>query len=107
MPRRGPNRRFYVPSGRGLWPGQFLNIHGGPGYGGGVTRAVVMSLGWDAERKMHYLVADTDLEHKAGAILDNKSNTGLLHMLQTSNANNQTCNGKVIPRRWSRPRGQA
>ena len=98
---KGPDRRFYVPSVRGLWPGQFLNIHGGRGYGGGVTRAVVKSLGWDARKNMHYLVADSDLDHAAGAILHNKSNTGLLHMLQTSNANNQTYDVKVIRNQYA------
>ncbi len=98
---KGADRRFYVPSVRGLWPGQFLNIHGGPGYGGGVTRAVVKSLGWDAEKGMHFLVADSDLDHTAGAILHNKSNTGLLHMLQTSNANNQTYDVKVIRNQYA------
>ncbi|MHC4403853.1 MAG: hypothetical protein ACYTG0_29705, partial [Planctomycetota bacterium] len=98
---KGASRKFYVPSVRGLWPGQFLNLHGGPGYGGGVTRVVVKSLGWDAQRSMHYLVADSNLDHTAGAILHNKSNTGLLHMLQTSNANNQTYDVKVIRNQYA------
>ena len=34
---------------RGIHPGQFLNLHGGPGYGGGVTRGVVKSLEYDSE----------------------------------------------------------
>ncbi|MBC8872840.1 MAG: hypothetical protein H8E44_25685 [Planctomycetes bacterium] len=98
---KGSNRRFHVPSVRGLWPGQFLNIHGGPGYGGGVTRAVVKSLGYDADKQMSYLVADSDLDHRAGAILHNKSNTGLIHMLQTSHNNNQTYDVKVIRNQYA------
>ena len=50
---------------------------------------------------MHYLVADTDIDHKAGAILHNKSNTGLLHMLQTSNNDNQTYDVKVIRNQYA------
>src|SRR5262249_24237508 len=87
---KGLDRRFYVPTVRGLHPGQFINIHGGPGYGGGVTRACVKSLGYDVVKHMHYLVADSSIDHVAGAILHNKSNSGLIHMLQTSNADNQT-----------------
>lgn len=93
---RGTDRRFYLPTVRGLHPGQFLNLHGGPGYGGGVTRGVVKSLGWDPEKRLHYFVADTNLDHVAGAILQNKSNTGLVHMLQTSHNDNQTYDVKVI-----------
>ena len=52
---------------RGIHPGQFLNLHGGPGYGGGVTRGVVKSLGYDLEKRLHYFVADTDLDHVTGA----------------------------------------
>ena len=93
---RGSDAQFYVPTVRGLWPGQFLNVHGGPGYGGGVTRAYVKSLGYDAEKHLHYFVADTELDHVAGAIAHNKSNTGLIHMTQTSHADNQTYDVKVI-----------
>ncbi len=59
------------------------------------------SLGWDAGKNMHYLVADSDLDHVAGAILHNKSNTGLLHMLQTSNVDNQTYDVKVIRNQYA------
>ncbi len=98
---KGKDQRFYLPTVRGIHPGQFLNLHGGPGYGGGVTRGVVKSLGYDAEKKLHYFVADTDLDHVAGAILHNKSNTGILHMLQTSNNDNQTYDVKVIRNQYS------
>lgn len=98
---KGKDRRFYLPTVRGIRPGQFLNIHGGPGYGGGVTRAQVKSIGYDAEKQLNYLVADTDIDHVAGAILHNKSNTGLLHMTQTSNNDNQTYDVKVIRNQYA------
>ena len=98
---KGLDRRFYVPTVRGLWPAQFLNVHGGPGYGGGVTRAVIKSLGYDSEKKLHYFIADTSLDHVAGAIAHNKSNTGLIHMLQTSHADNQTYDVKVIRNQYA------
>ncbi|MDA1045885.1 MAG: hypothetical protein O3A82_03035 [Verrucomicrobia bacterium] len=98
---KGTDRRFYVPTVRGLVPGQFLNVHGGPGYGGGVTRAVVKSLGYDAKKKLFYFVADTSLDHIAGGIAQNKSNTGLIHMTQTSHADNQTYDVKVIRNQYA------
>lgn len=98
---KGEDRRFYVPTVRGLSPGQFLNLHGGPGYGGGVTRGVVKSLGFDAAKGLHYFTADTSLNHVAGAIVQNKSNTGLIHMTQTSNADNQTYDVKVIRNQYA------
>lgn len=98
---KGTDRRFYVPTVRGLVPGQFLNVHGGPGYGGGVTRAVIKSLGYDNEKGLHYFVADTSLDHIAGAIAQNKSNTGLIHMAQTSHAENQTYDVKAIRNQYA------
>ncbi len=98
---KGKDRRFYLPTVRGLRPGQFLNIHGGPDYGGGVTRACVKSVGYDAERRMHYVVADSDLDHVAGAILHNKSNTGLVHMVQNSHNDNQTYDVKIIRNQYA------
>ncbi len=97
----GTARRFYVPTVRGISPGQFLNLHGGPGYGGGVTRAYIQSLGYDKEKRLHYFVADTELNHVAGAIAHNKSNTGILHMTQTSHADNQTYDVKVIRNQYA------
>lgn len=98
---KGNDRRFYVATVRGLHPGMFINIHGSKGYGGGVTRACIKSLGYDADKKQHYLVADTSIDHKAGAILHNKSNTGLVHMTQTSNNDNQTYDVKVIRNQYA------
>jgi len=98
---KGADRRFYVPTIRGIRPGQFLNVHGGPGYGGGVLRAYVKSVGYDREKRMHYFVADTNIDHKAGAIAHNKSNTGILHMTQTSNGDNQTYDVKVIRNQYA------
>lgn len=98
---KGKDQRFYLPTIRGIHPGQFLNLHGGPGYGGGVTRGLVKSLGYDAEKQLSYFVADTDLDHVAGAILHNKSNTSIVHMLQTSHNDNQTYDVKVVRNQYA------
>ena len=99
--QKGPDKRFYVPTIRGLHIGQFLNIHGSDGYGGGVTRACVKEVGYDPEQKMSFIVADTSIDHKAGAIVHNKSNSGIIHMTQTSNADNQTYDVKVIRNQYA------
>lgn len=98
---KGEESRVYVPTIRGIWPGQFLNLHGGKGYGGGVTRAYVQSIGYDMERKQHYFTTSTELDHIPGAITHNKSNTGILHMTQTSHADNQTYDVKVIRNQYA------
>lgn len=88
--KAGKDARFYVKSIRGIRPGQFLNLHGGPGYGGGVTRGYIKSIGYDQEQNMHYFVADTDRDHVAGAIVQNKNNVGLLYLEQNANCDEQT-----------------
>jgi hypothetical protein len=98
---KGTDRRFYVSTVRGLVPGQFINVHGGKGYGGGVTRACIKELGWDSAKQLHYFVADTSPDHPAVAIAHNKSNSGILHMTQTSNADNQTYDVKVIRNQYA------
>lgn len=98
---RGPDARFYVATIRGLAPGMFLNLHGGPGYGNGVTRGCIKTLGYDAEKKLHFFTADTSIDHVAGAIVQNKTNAGLLHMTQTSNCDNQTYDVKVIRNQYA------
>ena len=97
----GKDRRFYLATVRGIRPGEFLNLHGGPGYGGGVVRGYVKAVGYDPEKKLHYFVADTTLNHVAGAIVQNKSNTGLLHMTQDSHNDNQTYDVKIIRRQYA------
>jgi len=88
--RAGADRRFYVPTIRGLFVGQFLNVHGGPGYGGGVARVWVKALGYDPERRKPYFVADTTSDHERGAIVHNKNHTQPLVMTTNANAANQT-----------------
>jgi len=94
--KAGENRRFYVPTIRGIFPGQFLNAHGGKGYGNPVARLTVKSLGYDAEKKMHYFVADTPYDHPVGAIIHNKSNTGGFRLTTNANATNQTFDLRVV-----------
>jgi len=88
--KAGKDARFYVKTIRGIKPGMFINLHGGPGYGGGITRGCVKTLGYDAEKKLWYFTADTSIDHVAGAVLHNKNNEGLLYLGQDTNADEQT-----------------
>ncbi len=88
--KAGKDARFYVKTIRGIKPGMFLNLHGGPGYGGGVTRGCVKTIGYDPEKKLHYFTADTSIDHVAGAIVQNKNNCGVLYLGQDTNADEQT-----------------
>ncbi|HOS44403.1 MAG TPA: hypothetical protein PK794_11965, partial [Armatimonadota bacterium] len=88
--KAGTDAKFYVKTVRGLRVGMFLNLHGGPGYGGGVTRGCVKSINYDAEKQWWYFTADTSIDHAAGAIVHNKNNTGVLYLGQNAHADEQT-----------------
>jgi hypothetical protein len=83
----GVDRRFYVATIRGIFPGEFLN---GLSYSGGVPRLYIKSLGYDKEKKAWFFVADTELDIKKGALLSNKNHTNVLSMETFSHNENQT-----------------
>jgi hypothetical protein len=87
---KGLDAKFYVRTIRGLYVGQFLNAHGGPHYGGGVTRVCIKSLGFDASKGKHFFTADTSINHVPNAIVQNKNNEGLIHMRQDTHCDEQT-----------------
>jgi hypothetical protein len=87
---KGPDRRFYVKTVRGIRPGQFLSAAAGPGYEGKVERLYVKSVGYDAEKKANYFIADADLDHAVNTYVHNKNNVGLLYMEQNCNTDEQT-----------------
>jgi len=88
--KAGPNARFYVPTARNLFRGMYLNAHQGPGYAGKVQRITVKDIGWDDEKQMHYFTAHTNIDHKKGAIMQNKSHASAMHVVSNMNAANQT-----------------
>ena len=94
--KAGQDRRFYVPTIRAIFPGMFINAHGGPGYGNPVGRLTVKAVGYDPEKKMHYFVADTPYDHPAGAIVHNKNHTNGLMIVTNANAANQTFDLNVV-----------
>ena len=87
---KGKDARFYVPTIRGIRPGQFLNAHAGPDYNGGAERLYVKSVGYDNVKKSYYFIADAELDHVARAIVHNKNNVGLIWLNQTINSDQQT-----------------
>jgi len=83
----GTDRRFYVATIRGIFPGEFLN---GLAYSGGVPRLYIKSLGYDKEKKAWFFVADTEIDVKKGALLSNKNHVNILDMETFSHNENQT-----------------
>lgn len=99
---KGADRRIYVPSIRGIFVGQFLTLTGHRGaYQPPFDRFWVKSIGWDAERKLNYLVADLEHDHPAGCILYNKHVTGSMNISSTANADNQTMELQVTRRQYA------
>lgn len=88
--KQGNDRRFYVPSIRGLFPGMFINAHEGEGYSPGVQRLYIKSLGYDKEKNLPYFVADTLHDHKKGAIVHNKTHVNVMKIETNSHTELQT-----------------
>lgn len=84
--KAGPDRRFYISTIRGVFPGMFMS----GGEYGVVQRLYVKSLGYDAAKKMWYFVADAEADMPKGAMLGNKNHVNVLDMQTTSHNENQT-----------------
>ena len=83
---KGQDRRFYVPTIRGIFPGMFINA----GDYGQIQRLHVKSLGHDPEKKLWYFVADTDADIKKGTLVHNKNHVNVMRMDTYSHNENQT-----------------
>ena len=83
---KGADRRFYVPTIRGIFPGMFLNA----GDYGQIQRLYVKSLGHDPEKKLWYFVADTEADIKKGTLVHNKNHVNVMRMDTYSHNENQT-----------------
>ncbi len=81
----GTDRRFYVNTIRGVFPGAFFHISGN-----GDPRLYVKSLGYDKEKQLWYFVADVDGNCPKGCIIGNKNHVNLLDMITESHTENQT-----------------
>lgn len=84
--KAGKAQRFYVPTIRGVFPGMFVNAQD---YST-VQRLYVQSLGYDAEKKMWFFIADTDADVAKGAMLHNKNHANVIRMDTYSHNENQT-----------------
>jgi len=82
----GKDRRFYVRTIRGVFPGEFLNA----GDYGKVSRLYVKTLGFDNNRKLPYFVADADQDVPKAALLHNKTHVSLMRLDTHSITENQT-----------------
>ena len=84
--KAGPDRRFYVATIRGIFPGMFMSI----GEWGVVQRLYVKSLGYDSEKQKWYFVADTEADQPKGVIMGNKNHVSILNLETYSHNENQT-----------------
>jgi len=85
--KAGKDRRFYVRTIRGLFPGMRLD-NGNAGAGQSLT---VKSLGYDAQRQAPFFVADSDHDVAArSALLSQKTAANGLYLATNLNSENQT-----------------
>jgi hypothetical protein len=82
----GKDRRFYVATIRGVFPGEFMAVMSN----NGVPRLWVKSIGYDKEKKLWYFVADTDVDCQKGNLMGNKNHVNVLDMETYSHNENQT-----------------
>lgn len=82
----GKDAKIYVATIRGLFPGMFITANGWSV----VERLAIKSLGYDREKRLWYVVCDTDKDIKKGTILSNKSHVNILKLDTNSHNENQT-----------------
>jgi hypothetical protein len=96
--KAGKDQKFYVATIRGVFPGEFLNTLS---YSAGVQRLYVKSLGYDAQKKMWYFVADCVADVPKGTILSNKNHVNVLSIDTHSHNENQTFDFRIWRRNYS------
>lgn len=96
--KAGKDRKFYVATIRGVFPGEFLNTLS---YSAGVQRLYVKSIGYDAQKKMWYFVADCNADVPRGTLLSNKNHVNALSIDTYSHTENQTFDFRVWRRNYS------
>ena len=82
----GTDQRFYPRTIRGVFPGIFLNLDDGAHF----QRIYVKSLGFDKEKRMPYMIADTPQPFTASGLFSNKNHTNLMLMNVRSHTEEQT-----------------
>ncbi len=100
--KAGENQRLYLPTIRGIYVGQFINVTGGSkNYNQPYDQIYVKDLGWDKEKNLPFLVGDFKHPHPKGCIVYNKHVTGISQLESVTNSNNQTMDFQVTRRQYS------
>ncbi len=81
----GKDRKFYVTTIRGIFPGMFATIN----EWGDVQRLYIKSLGFDKSVNQWYFVADTDADIPKGAYVGNKNHVNALVVRTSSHSEGQ------------------
>ncbi len=98
----GENRRVYVPTIRGVYVGQFINITGtARSYNQPYDQVYIKQLGWDSEKNLPYFVVDLKHPHPKNCIVYNKHVTGIMRLSNETMANNQTMDFQVTKKQYA------
>ncbi|MHB9131698.1 MAG: hypothetical protein ACYDBB_11495 [Armatimonadota bacterium] len=96
----GKNQRVYLPTIRGIFPGQILCFSNNPG-SGDYEVFTVKSADWDKERALPYLVGDFTKAHPKGSLIWNKHVSGIMMLENNTQANNQTMDFQVTRHQYA------
>ncbi|MHB9026610.1 MAG: hypothetical protein ACYC7E_20960 [Armatimonadota bacterium] len=98
----GKDQRVYVPTIRGIYVGQFINITGKAySYAQPYDQVYIKDLGWDKAKNMPYFVVDLKHPHPKWCIVYNKHVAGIMHLENETMCNNQTMDFQVTKRQYA------
>ncbi len=93
----GKDQRVYLPTSRGTFVGQTLNIS----QPGGYEVFTVKSVGWDLEKSLPYITGDFEKDHPKGSLVWNKHVTGIMYLENNTQANTQTMDFQVTRKQYA------
>ncbi|HEY3396952.1 MAG TPA: hypothetical protein VGM19_04760 [Armatimonadota bacterium] len=91
----GADQRVYLPTVRGAFVGQMLNIDQP------FELFMVKSVGWDRDKNLPFITSDFQEAHAKGALVWNKHVTGIAYLENNTMANNQSMDLQVSRRQYA------
>ena len=92
--KKGKDQRIYVPTIRGLFEGMRMVLYAPEKQ----EEVIVKALGWDAEKKLSYAVADIAYDHPKGQTVGDKHVVNSLTITDHSQSDNQSM-GLLVSRK--------
>ncbi len=93
----GPDQRVYLPTARGTFVGQQLNLSDPAGF----ELFTVKSVGWDRDQNLPYITGDFEKPHPLGSLIWNKHVTGIMYLENSTQANTQTMDFQVTRKQYA------